>query len=375
LPTLPLPLAALLLGLLGAPGTPAELPAAAEVVVEELEAFLEPDAASIAPERLKKGEKVRVVDADSVSGWLTIEPPPSAFAWIERSAIRDEGPGLGRMRVSRAVVRAGVPKARMPGPPRSILEHDARVQRLDRPELVVGTGPQATRWVAIAPPSGEVRHVRAVGVTWVESVPPSARAELAREVRAAFEPGAKTEAGSSLPTEIAAEVARIEAEHRAVLGGAVEGWRLEPIRARYESLLKRAADPGSIAALHERLDLVGRHEEIARSARTFQTLLDRSRRRDLAVVMTRRQLAELDRPQRRPFAAEGLVQPSSRQVDGHRVYALIGPEGTPVAYLDVPPGLDARAVLSRRAGVRGSVRYNESLGARLIAVKELEPLE
>jgi hypothetical protein len=120
---------------------------------------------------------------------------------------------------------------------------------------------------------------------------------------------------------------------------------------------------------------VGRHEEIARSARTFQTLLDRSRRRDLAVVMTRRQLAELDRPQRRPFAAEGLVQPSSRQVDGHRVYALIGPEGTPVAYLDVPPGLDARAVLSRRAGVRGSVRYNESLGARLIAVKELEPLE
>lgn len=372
---LPLPLAALLLGLLGAPVTPAELPATAEVVVEELEAFLEPDAASIAPERVRKGEKVRVVDADSVSGWLTIEPPPSAFAWVERSAIRDEGPGLGRVSASRAVVRAGVTKPRMPGPLRSILDHDARVQRLDRPELVVGTGPQATRWVAITPPSGEVRHVRAVGVTWVRNAPPSARAEPASEVRAAFEPGAKTEAGSSLQPEIAAEVARIEAEHRAVLGGAVEGWRLEPIRARYESVLKRVTDPGSIAVLHDRLDLVGRHEEIARSARTLQTLLDRSRRRDLAVVITRRRLAELDRPQRRPFAAEGLVQPSSRQVDGHRVYALIGPEGTPVAYLDVPPGLDARTVLSRRAGVRGSVHYNESLGARLIAVRELEPLE
>jgi hypothetical protein len=93
LPTLPLPLAALLLGLLGAPGTPAELPAAAEVVVEELEAFLEPDAASIAPERLKKGEKVRVVDADSVSGWLTIEPHlrPLPGSSGRRSGMRGRG--------------------------------------------------------------------------------------------------------------------------------------------------------------------------------------------------------------------------------------------------------------------------------------------
>jgi hypothetical protein len=31
--------------------------------------------------------------------------------------------------------------------------------------------------------------------------------------------------------------------------------------------------------------------------------------------------------------------------------------------------------MSKRVGVRGSVRYNESLGARLIAVRDLEPID
>lgn len=207
---------------------------------------------------------------------------------------------------------------------------------------------------------------------------PGSPAELpatAVGVRAAHEPGPISRAGPSLPPELAAEAARIEAEHRAVLSEPLEQWRLETVRTRYEGLLKRVADPGTAALLRERLDLVARHEEMARSARTLQTLLDRSRRRDEAVALTKRKLAELERPQRRPFVAEGLVQASSREVDGRRVYALIGPQGNPVAYLDVPPGLDARPVLAKRAGVRGSVHYNEALGARLIAVRDLEPLE
>jgi hypothetical protein len=54
---------------------------------------------------------------------------------------------------------------------------------------------------------------------------------------------------------------------------------------------------------------------------------------------------------------------------------LIGREGRAVAYLDIPPGLDARPLLSKRVGVRGGVRYNESLGSRLIAVRDLEALD
>jgi hypothetical protein len=181
--------------------------------------------------------------------------------------------------------------------------------------------------------------------------------------------------GGGIPPDIAAELARIEADHRDILALPVERWGFGAVKARYRALLDRVSDPETQAAIRARLDLVARHEEIARTARTFQSLLERSRRRDLAVERVKRKLASQERPERRAFVAQGLIQPSSREVDGHRVYALIGPDGNPVAYLDVPPGLDARRVATRRVGVRGSVHYNEALGSRLIAVRDLEPLE
>jgi hypothetical protein len=344
-------------------------------VAESLAAHVAPDGAAVAPERLRKGETVRVVDGDPDSGWLTIEPPASAFGWVERRAVRIEGPGIGRVIAPKAVVRAGVPDARMPGPPGTVLDRGVNVRLLNRPELTVGTGQKATTWLAIAPTPGEVRYVRAAGVALKTSEPPLAAPEPPRETRAAFVDEPKPSAGPALPLSIAAEVARIEAEHRAALSEPVERWKLDAVRARYQSLLDRVTDPGAAEALRDRLELVGRQEALARSARVFQTLVERSRRRDQDVAMTRRRLAEVDRPQRRPFVAEGLIQASSREVDGRRVYALIGPEGNPIAYLDVPPGLDARPALAKRVGVRGSIRYNENLGARLIAVRELEPLE
>ena len=375
MPTPALPLAALLFGTLGLPDSPAELPATAVVVVDSLAPYVEPDVAAVATGRLRRGEMVRVLDADPASGWLTIEPPTLSFDWVERSAVRDEGDGTGRIVAVRAVVRAGVPQARMPGPPRVELTRGTPVRLLKRPPLVVGTGPGATVWTAIVPPSGEVRYVPADGVAWLTSRAPTGPPESPREIRASYDPGPKTGGGSPFPPEVAAEVSRIEAEHRALLGEPVENWRLDAVRARYEGLVKRVTEPGASAALRDRLDTVARHEEMARSARTFQTLLDRSRRRDMDVALTKRKLADLDRARRRPFVAEGLVQATSREVDGRRVYAMIGPRGTPIAYLDVPPGLDARPVLARRAGVRGGVHYNESLGARLITVRDLEPLE
>lgn len=363
MPAPALPTAALLLGLLGLPGGPAELPAGAEVVSENLGAFVAPDATSVAPERLRKGAKVRVVDADPVSGWLTIEPPASAFSWIEETAVQG-----GRVSAAKTVVRTGVPNARMPGPPRAELRRGTAVRLLKRPPLIVGTGVQTKTWVAIAPPKGEVRYVRADGLSFDQIEPP-------RETLAAYEPEPKAADLATFPADVASEVASIEAAHKSVLSGPVEQWRLDPIRSRYEALLKRLTDPDSTTAIRARLDLVTRHESIAKSARAFETIVARSRRRDEAVAMTKRRLAELNHPQARPYVAEGLIQQSSQLVDGRRVYALIGPEGSPVAYLDVPPGLDTRPVLSKRAGVRGSVRYNEALGTRLIAVRDLEPLE
>ncbi len=366
MPTPVLRLATLLIGLSGPPGSLAELPTDAEVVAESLAAHVEPDATSFAPERLRKGAKIRVVDADPATGWLTIEPTALAFDWIERTSVRRDSSTTGEVIAPSTTLRVGIAGARLPGPPTSPLKRGVSVHFLDKPALILGTGKKATSWLAVVPEQGEVRYVRPDGVAWPKSRPVATQA-----IRASFD-APKSFAEKPLPPEIA----EIEAEHRAILSGRVASWQLAPVRERYESLLKQVNDhPEATEAIRARLDLVARHEEISLSARTFQTLLDRSRRLDQGVAKTLSQLARRDAPTRRPFTAEGLIQPASQLVEGRRVYALIGVDGEPVAYLDVPPGLDARFAVTKRVGVRGTVHYNENLGTRLIAVKDLEPLE
>ena len=104
--TLVLPLAALWLGV----SDPDEgLPAVGEVVAESLSAFVAPDTASVAPERLKRGDRVHVIDANERTGWLTITPPAGAFSWIEASAVQiGENGGAGARHG--AAGAAGVPE-------------------------------------------------------------------------------------------------------------------------------------------------------------------------------------------------------------------------------------------------------------------------
>jgi len=170
-------------------------------------------------------------------------------------------------------------------------------------------------------------------------------------------------------------LARAEREHRAATAGPVERWRLAPVRSRYERLARQATDPAGLQRVRDRLAEVDRQVGFADSARALQTLLETSRRRDAEVAAVRRRVARLDRPDRFPFAATGRILASSRQAEGHRVYALIGVKGDPIAYLDVPPGLDAGPLLSRIVGVRGTVHYDGHLGNRLIAVRDLEALD
>ncbi len=368
MPLLDWRLIALALVLLGPPGPGPGLPAVAEVAVDGLDVFDEADDRSFAPQRLRRGDRITVVE-EGRDGWLAIEPPPSSLGWIEQGAIREAPGGTeARVIVPRAVVRSGHPDARMPGPPRLSLARGAAVRLLDRPPLKLGRGGALRTWRAIGPTSGEVRHIRAEGVARVTGPV----AEPAREMRAAYAPPPVPADG--LPAGVAEEVTRIEASHRALLRAPIEQWRLEPIRQRYQSLLRRVSDPASGHAIRARLDQVGRQEEAARAAQAFQAALDQSRRRDQEVAQILRRVALSERDSERPYDAEGLVQPSSRTIDGQKVFALIGPEGTTLAFLDIPPGLDARPLVARRVGVRGVVHYDEHLRARLISVRDLEPL-
>jgi hypothetical protein len=74
------------------------------------------------------------------------------------------------------------------------------------------------------------------------------------------------------------------------------------------------------------------------------------------------------------YDAVGMLQPSSKLVDGKQVYSLVGENGTPTAYLSVRPGIRAERYLSSLVGVRGQVQYDSYLRNRVIDVEDLTPI-
>lgn len=371
----------LVLGLMG-PAHAAESPSAATVTAPELEIFNQPDVRSISSGHLRQGEQVSV-RAVGPDGWLAIDPPDNAFLWIDQSTI-DPPIGRGRARVitHEARLRTGIPNAKLPGPPMESPPRGALVHLLGKPPLTFG----GVMWRAIAPLPDSVRYVRTEGVTTTGAEAEAANAP--REARASFLAlKAEGSSDSSSPKSshapapalaptpaIAAEIARIEASHRSLLVGSLESWQLEPIKQRYEALLKQAKDSVSVQVVQAKLDEVTRQLEAAEAARSIESILQKSKTRDRKLALYLSRLALAEEPDKRPYDAQGMIQPSSRMLDGQKLYALIGPKGTPVAYLEIPAGLDASRYTTSNVGIRGTIRYDESLHSQLISVRDLEAL-
>jgi hypothetical protein len=181
----------------------------------------------------------------------------------------------------------------------------------------------------------------------------------------------------NLPTAVASEMASIEVAHQSILKSQpIAEWRLEPLRARYQALLKTAR--GSAAAeeaIRVRLGQVTQEEQAAQAARKITAILAASHRRDREIYEIRQRIAAAARTHARAYQAVGFIQPSAQNASGRKLYVLVGSTGKTVAYLDVPPGLDPVPLLSQRVGVRGTPHYSEDLGTRLITVRALESLD
>lgn len=179
-----------------------------------------------------------------------------------------------------------------------------------------------------------------------------------------------------LPPEVAVELTAIAAEERSIRGQALERWDFAAVRGRYEALLRRAdATPLVRSLIQGRLDQVVRDQAAGQAARDVDRLLRRGNEIDAQITTTQRHLAASRTRTERGFDAQGLLQPTSRQYQGQKVHALIGPEGTPVGYLKIPPGVPVGRYLAKKVGVRGVAHFDEGLGARIISVRDLEILE
>ncbi len=157
----------------------------------------------------------------------------------------------------------------------------------------------------------------------------------------------------------------------------VEEWRLESVRSAYEALARQVAgDAERRRVVEDRLKKVDGLERTAEAARKFVAATSKSLELDREFDRLERRLIDAERARGRAFDAVGFVQPSARMHKGRKLFALIGlRDGAVSAYLDVPPGLDARSLTARRVGVRGKSRYDPDLKARLMTVRDLVNLE
>lgn len=361
---------ALILGLL--PAAPAGDGRGVAVTAATLDVYDSPGGPGLRTGRLRRGNLVRV--RREQGEWLAIDPPAGSFSWIDAKAIREAADGRAKVIADRVPVRPGSPGAHLPGPPGCTLERGESVRLLGRRPLTLGKGAAARTWLAIAPPPEEVRYVRASGVEPPEPEGPSpaASGRLRLAALATVAPGADADAPVS--PELKRALDEIEADHRGALQAPMENWELGPIQDRYRSLLDAHAEPGAKAAVQSRLDQVARQQKLSKDARDLRVVLDRSRDRDSAVaaLLARKQAPRKPKPD--PYDARGLLQPSSKQVEGQRVFALIADDGSTAGYLDLPAGLDPSTMVGHQVGVRGASRFDADLNARLFNVHDLEPL-
>ena len=125
-----------------------------------------------------------------------------------------------------------------------------------------------------------------------------------------------------------------------------------------------------------RLARVTRDEQAAQAARTIEDDPRREpsprpggRRRRSGVWPRRATLMP------EAFSAVGYMQARPRKSTAASSIVLIGKDGSTLAYLDIPPGLDIEPLVAHRVGVRGDPHFNEELGSRLITVRDLETIE
>ena len=344
-------LAWILLAPLGA-SDPASTGGRVEVTADRLELLVEPDARAYAIGQARRGDRLTTAGQAAPDGWLAVEPPGGSFVWIEDRGI---DPIRGRVGPRGVRVRFAREGAGLPGPPGVELAPGTPFRLFDHPALVMSGADGTGTWRPIEPPLGLTLFVRAGGVGPIA-------------VTARRDPQAMRTAG---PGEVDADLAQIEAAVRDATRGPVHEWHLEAVRRQSRTILDRAGSSPALAAKAEQVD---RLHDMAEAARRFQAVVDRGRARDGEVSANRVSAARVeDEPG--PYVGRGLVQASSRTTEGQKLYALIGRDGRTQAYLDVPPGLEIAGRVGTRVGVRGQATYNAALRARLIKVRDLDPID
>lgn len=139
----------------------------AEVAVDKLDVLDRPDPASLATNRLRRGDRVRVVASRSTNDWTAIEPPEGSISWIERDKVETLAENEARVIEARAPTCPGNRTAWWPGTPRRVVREGDLLNLVNRPPLSLKSASGTRVWLAIEPPRGEVRYVPSSGLRFL----------------------------------------------------------------------------------------------------------------------------------------------------------------------------------------------------------------
>lgn len=342
------------------------------VISDRLEIRDEPTEARPVVGFLSRGDRVEVV-REAAEGWVAIRPRPDADVWILADAVVPLRNGDLYVDVPSTRLKSSTPAVDEVGPPGSVVSEGAVLTPGRKPPIEIVYGRRSRRYLSVVEPGGPIGE-RFVLSSGLES---PALATKSPEIRAT-EPAVRRASfvendPVGLPPDLVGSFRNVEEGHRAILARPIESWDLEPIRRDYRALMAGLREPAALGAIRSRLDQIDREDEMAKSAREFEGLVRRSRQRDAVVERTRDSIKALRASEVASFDAEGLLQRSSKRVEGEKVFVLLDDEGLVVTYLKLPTGVDARNLLSRQVGVRGKSRFDEGLRFRLIEARDVEP--
>jgi hypothetical protein len=343
-------------------------PRSFEVVVDKLDVFAEPDDAGFVTFSLHRGDRVEV-KKKLANGWLAIAVPEGSFYWVESSRVEELRDGRLYVSAEKATLRLGRDAFGQPGPARMTVSEGTVFAPADHQPLKYQDGNRRSVWRAVSVQGDELRFVRASGVIDPTASDPLPKKVIAPERRVAFEAPP-----ADLPPEIAVPMKSIDDHHRLVVSQPLEVWDLSSVRKDYQALLASQANPKAKGVIQERLDQVGREDAMMKLANEFETLVKKSRNRDGDVTRAKEKIRQVREIEELSYDAEGLLQASSKLVDGEKVFSLLNDDGQVVTYLKIPPGVDTLNLLAKKVGVRGKSRFNDVLRYRLLDVRDIEAL-
>ncbi len=352
-----------------APVDPDGPKAAARLVVsvDRLDVYAEIDDHGFTTSQLKSGTPVEVKQS-LPNGWLAIAPPRNEILWVDADAVDELRDGRLFVHVESTPLRLGRANLPQPGPLKTTIREGTVLLPANVPSIESRKGRTRHTWLAVKLGPDEVRFVRAAGIHDPSLSDAAAPAPPPAERTAAITPG-------DLPVEVSGPLKKIDDRHRAAVSRPVPEWNLEPIKRDYQTLLASLNDSPAAKPVRERLEDVSQEDELAKAARDFETLMRKSRKRDVEIEKIKEGLRELREDDELAFDAEGLLQATARQVDGEKVFSLLNEDGLTVTYLRIPPGVDTHNLVARRVGVRGKSRFDDTIKYRLLDVRDIEALD